>query len=107
MNVIEVASEEAERRGIRVEAIHLRLGPLAGVVKEALLSAFDLARENTALDGCRLVIEEVPIVLYCARCQAPRALSSMQRFSCPVCDTPSSEIIRGKELEFFALEIAE
>jgi hydrogenase nickel incorporation protein HypA/HybF len=108
MNLIELATEEAERRGgVKVEAIHLRLGPLSGVVKEALLSSYDLARANTSLAQCRLVVEEVPLVIYCARCQERRTLSSMQRLTCPECDTPASEIVGGRELELFALEIAE
>lgn len=108
MNLIDLAAEEAERRGgARLEAIHLRLGPLSGVVKEALLSAYDLARQNTSLADCRLVIEEVPVVVYCSCCEARRTLESMQRFACPECDTPASEIVGGRELELFALEIAE
>ena len=108
MNLIDLASEEAERRGgARVEAIHLRLGPLSGVVKDALLSSYDLARENTTFADCRLVIEEVPVVVYCEQCRARRVVESMQRFSCPECDTPATEIVGGRELELFALEIAE
>ena len=107
VSLLELATEEAERRGVQVEALHLRLGPLSGVVKEALLSSYDLARENTNLAGCRLLIEEMPIVVYCAHCQARRTLKSMQQLSCPECDTPASEIVGGKELELFALEILE
>jgi hydrogenase nickel incorporation protein HypA/HybF len=108
MSLIELASEEAERRGgVRVEAIHLKLGPLSGVVKDALIFSYELARENTSLAGCRLLIEEVPIVVYCARCQARRTLKSTQRFTCPECDEPASEIVGGRELELFALEIAQ
>jgi hydrogenase nickel incorporation protein HypA/HybF len=107
-SLIELATEEAERRGgVSVEAIHLRLGPLSGVMKEALLSSYDLARENTSLAQCRLVIEDVPLVIYCAQCQERRTLSSIQRLSCPQCDTPASEIVAGRELQLFALEIAE
>ena len=46
MSILDLAGEEVERQGGgRVVAIHLRLGPLAGVVKTALCSAFELARE--------------------------------------------------------------
>jgi len=108
MSLIELASEEAERRGgVRVEAIHLRLGPLSGVVKDALLSSYDLARENTSLAGCRLVIDEVPVVVYCGRCSARRPLKSLQLFVCPECGEPTAEILGGRELEIFALEIVE
>ena len=48
MSILDVAGEEVEHHGgARVEAIHIRLGPLAGVVKEALLSAYELASERT------------------------------------------------------------
>jgi hydrogenase nickel incorporation protein HypA/HybF len=107
MSIIELAEEEAERRGVQIEAVHVKLGALSGVVKEALLSCYEMACENTALAGSRLVIEEVPVIVFCARCQAQRALSSIQLFCCAECGTPTSEIVQGKELEVVALEIKE
>jgi hydrogenase nickel incorporation protein HypA/HybF len=53
LSILDVATEEAARRSGRVLAVHLKLGPLAGVVKEALLSAYDLAREGTPLGPSR------------------------------------------------------
>ena len=44
MSILDVAGEEAQRLNAKVIAIRLKLGPLSGVVKEALLSAYDLAR---------------------------------------------------------------
>ena len=42
LSLLDQVAEEAERRGgVQVHAIHLRLGPLSGVVKEALLSAYN------------------------------------------------------------------
>ncbi len=107
MSILDMAEEEAERRGgARVEAIHLKLGPLSGVMKEALLSAYDLARENTSLEACRLVIDEVPILVYCERCRGQRRVHSIQSFCCCECESPVSEILQGKELQVFALEIS-
>ncbi|MGA8539951.1 MAG: hydrogenase maturation nickel metallochaperone HypA [Terriglobales bacterium] len=106
MSIVEMAQEEAERHGgVRVGAIHLKLGALSGVVKEALLSAFEMARDDTPLQGARLEIEEVPVVVVCPSCQAPRPVSSVQLFCCAECGTPASEIVQGKELEVVALEM--
>jgi hydrogenase nickel incorporation protein HypA/HybF len=59
-SIVEIAGEEAQRQGkVRVEAVHLKLGADAGVVKEALLFAWDLSCENTPVAGSRLAIEEV------------------------------------------------
>lgn len=106
MSMIEMASEEAARRGgVQVSAIHLRLGPLSGVVREALLFSYEVACDGTPLEGSRLVIEEVPVVVYCPACLGERTLASVQRFCCPDCGTPTSQVVGGKELEVVALEI--
>jgi hydrogenase nickel incorporation protein HypA/HybF len=108
MSLLDVAGEEVERRGNpEVEAIYLKLGPLSGVVKEALLSAYELAREGTPFASCRLVIEEVPIVVFCSKCDAERPVHSIQDFSCTECDTPASQVLHGRELELAALELLE
>ena len=104
MSMVDVASEEAQRRGA---AIHLKLGPLSGVVKEALLSAYELACERSPLEGSRLVIEDVPLLVFCPDCAAERPVVSVQEICCRVCGTPTPEIISGRELEVTALEIIE
>ena len=71
MSIVEMAEEEAEQRGgVQVSAVHLKLGALSGVVKEALLSSYEMACEDTPLKGSRLVIEEVPVVVFCPSCQS-------------------------------------
>jgi hydrogenase nickel incorporation protein HypA/HybF len=107
MSIVEMAQEEAERRDVQVYAVHLRLGPLCGVVKEALLSSYEMACFDTPLKNSRLVIEDVPIVVYCSKCKAERTLASMQLFCCPECETPTPDIVHGKELEVVALEVDE
>jgi hydrogenase nickel incorporation protein HypA/HybF len=108
MSIVEMAQEEAERRGsAQVGAVYLKLGELSGVVKEALLSCYEMACEDTRLVGSQLVIEEVPVVVFCAHCHDRRAVSSVQLFCCSECGTPTSEIVQGKELEVVALEIQE
>jgi hydrogenase nickel incorporation protein HypA/HybF len=107
MSIVALAQEEAEQRGVQVNAVHLKLGALAGVVKESLLFSYEVACEDTPLKGSRLVIEEVPVAVFCSNCQARRPLSSMQLFCCAECGTPTSKVIQGKELEVVALEIQE
>jgi hydrogenase nickel incorporation protein HypA/HybF len=104
MGIVEVATEEAERRNARVTAVHLKIGQLSGVVAEALTSAFELAREATPLADAVLVIDLVPVAVFCPRCQAERAVSFPQMI-CPVCGSPTPEVVRGRELEVTALEI--
>lgn len=106
ISVVEMAEQEARRRGgVHVSAVHLKLGPLSGVVKEALRFSYAVSCEGTMLEGSELVIEEVPVVVYCESCEAERSLSSIQAFFCPVCSTPAPKVIRGQELELVAMEI--
>ncbi len=108
MSIVEMAQEEAERRGkVTVQAVHLRLGLLCGVVKEALLSSYEMACEDTPLKGSRLLVEEIPVEVYCPVCAMVRPLSTIQMFTCSECGTPTPTILRGKELEVVALEISE
>jgi hydrogenase nickel incorporation protein HypA/HybF len=107
MSIVELAEEEAARRGVQITAVHLKLGALSGVVKEALLGSYEMASDDTPLKGSRLIIEEVPVAVFCSRCRAQRPISSVQLFCCAECGTPASEIVRGKEIELVALEIEE
>jgi hydrogenase nickel incorporation protein HypA/HybF len=106
LSIIDLAAEEAQKQGdVRVLEIHLKLGPLSGVVKEALVSSYELARENTPLEEARLVIEEVPVRVHCPTCRTTRAVVSPHELCCAICGTASSEIISGRDLEIVALEI--
>jgi hydrogenase nickel incorporation protein HypA/HybF len=108
MSIVEMAQEEAELRGnVHIQAVHLRLGLLSGVVKDALLSSYEMACASTALEGSRLIIDEIPVEIYCANCRTQRPVHSIQYFCCAECGTPSAEVTHGKELEVFALEIRE
>ena len=108
MSIIEGASQEAiSRGGAQVHAVHLKLGPLSGVVKDALMFSYALASAGTLLENSRLVIEEVPVVVYCPNCELEKTLESIQRFCCPTCGTLTSHVVSGKQLELVAIEISE
>ena len=106
LSMIEMATEEVERHnGAKVEVLYLKLGALSGVVKDALLFSWEIACQGTRLEGARLEIEEIPVVVHCANCRADKTLISINHFLCPSCHSPTAEIRQGKELEVTALEI--
>lgn len=107
MGIVDAAIDEARQRGVHVSAVHLRLGALSGVVKDALLFSYEVACQDTPLAGSRLIVEDVPVVVFCSQCKDTRVLSSVQSFLCPECSTPTMDIRKGKELEVFALEVEE
>lgn len=108
MSIVEFAEEESERRGgLHVTAVHLRLGLLAGVARDALLSCYDLACESTNLAGSRLIIEEVPGLVHCTSCNMQRPVHGPEWFRCHQCGSPAPELIQGKELLMTGLEFEE
>lgn len=105
--LVEMAVEKRESLGdVRVEALHLRLGALCGVVRDALEFSFEMAAAGTAIEGARLVFQEVPIVVRCPQC-GDQEIPSLQSFRCPLCGTPTPQVVQGRELELSALEVRE
>ncbi len=108
MSIVEMAEEESQRQGgLRVTVVRLRLGALAGVVKNALLSSYQLACEETPLTRSRLEIEDVPGIVFCPACNARRPVQNSEWFRCSACGSLASEIVSGKELEVVSLEVEE
>jgi len=106
ISLVEAAQEEAGKYdSTAIYAVHLKLGPLAGVEKDALLFSYDLAAQGTPLEGSRLIVEEVPVLVDCPVCGERRPIRSTQSFCCAVCGAPAGEIVQGRELEVTALEI--
>ncbi len=107
-HLVEIAEETARRAGaVRVTALHLRIGALSCVQREALEFCFDLATQGTMLHGAKLHITEVPVEVYCSACDRILPLPSIQRFRCPRCGVPTGDIRRGRELELDRIEIEE
>ncbi len=107
ISMIEQIVEESENRGgLDVEAVHLKLGVFSGVDKDALLFAYELACEGTPLEGSRLVIETIPLVIFCPGCKKERAPVSLYHLCCPDCLIPTPDIVTGREIEVASLEVA-
>ncbi len=108
LSIVEMATEESNNRnGAKVDAVHLKLGKLSGVVADALLFSWEIACQGTPLENSRLEITEIPVIVHCENCKTERILEEINNFSCPVCNTPTPEVTQGRELEVTALEIIE
>jgi hydrogenase nickel incorporation protein HypA/HybF len=100
----EITEQMARRGGGRVEVVHLRIGVLSGIEGSALRFAYEMAAEGTELEGSRLEIESVALLVHCPACGEDHR-PELHKVLCPRCVTPAQEIVEGRELEVRALEI--
>lgn len=108
MSMLDLAEQSARAEGAsRIDAIHLEIGALAGVVPEALEFAFSGAKEGTMAANARLEVDYLPAIAHCASCAMDFELDNRYGIAlCPICDTPSAELRQGRELQLSHLEVA-
>ena len=63
-SLVEIAIAEANKVEHQVEAVHIKVGALSGVVPDALMAAYEFVTEATCLEGSRLVIENCPVQIF-------------------------------------------
>ena len=107
-SVVETVMESVEAYpGARVVEVRLRVGALASVVVDSLEFCWGIATEGTALEGSRLVVKTVPVVMHCAGCNADVELDGVQSFRCPKCGELCFDLLQGRELDIESYEIEE
>jgi hydrogenase nickel incorporation protein HypA/HybF len=106
VSIVDGALEELQRQGAtQATAVHLRLGPLAGVDREALLFSYGVACQDTALADSRLIIEDVEVVILCPVCGAERPTHAFPVLTCSECGAFAERVVHGEELEITGMEI--
>src|SRR5436190_1356292 len=106
MALIDLAGEASQRLGAaRIDAVHVSIGPLAGVVEEALTFSFEVAAAGTALEGARLLVHHAPLVALCPKCHEEKTIDNPQHLRCPTCGAATPDIRSGRDLQLIAVEI--
>jgi len=107
-SIVESVTESlAAYPGARVLEVRLRVGALASVVVDSLEFCWGIAAEGTALEGSKLVVNMLPVVMHCAPCDADVELDGVQSFRCPRCGEPSMDLRQGREMDIDSIEIEE
>jgi hydrogenase nickel incorporation protein HypA/HybF len=107
-SIVESVTESAAAYpGARVKEVRLRVGALASIVEDSLQFCWELATEDTALAGSKLVITKLPIVVYCDACDKDVELAGVQSFRCPQCGAHAVDLRQGRELEIDSIVLDE
>jgi hydrogenase nickel incorporation protein HypA/HybF len=98
--------EAAEKQDAeRILTIRLRIGPLSGIVTEALTFAFDAVAAGTLAEGAELAIDETSVVCYCEACDK-EFTATPGCYLCPDCGDARGTLRGGRELDVLDMEIA-
>ena len=93
--------------GARVKEVRLRVGALAAVVEDSLQFCYELATADTPLQGSKLIVTTLPVIMHCDRCAQDVEIEGLQSFRCPRCGEPVGDLRQGRELEIESFEIDE
>jgi hydrogenase nickel incorporation protein HypA/HybF len=94
-----------ERTGGRpVRGVKLRIGPLSGVLPDAVRFCFELVAADTPMAGAALTIEEPQGRARCRSCRNDFVLEDIFLL-CP-CGSADVEIVSGRELLVTSVEVA-
>jgi hydrogenase nickel incorporation protein HypA/HybF len=90
-----------------IESVRLRIGRAAGIMPEALLFSFDVAKEGTLAENAKLIIESIPLGGVCSGCNAEFKVEEAYVLSCPECGSTAFKIQRGYEMEIVEMDVKE
>lgn len=93
-----------ENEALKVTELRLELGVMSGIEKEVFDFCFDLAAKNTILEGAKLSVDQIPLLIRCQNCFS---LSSPEVYNivCEKCESNDVVIIKGKELKILNMEV--
>lgn len=98
-----VVDTVVERIDGRVTGVRLEIGPLSGVLPDAVRFCFDLVCEGTTLDGAWLEIVEPQALAECQTCRTQFRPDDVV-VVCP-CGSPDVTVLAGRELKITAVEV--
>ncbi|HDP79476.1 MAG TPA: hydrogenase maturation nickel metallochaperone HypA [Spirochaetes bacterium] len=106
-SILDIVLEHAGKNGAgRVSKINLEVGELSDLLPEWMQMYFDFVSKDTIAEKAELSIARVPAVLKCRSCGSEFGFKKDDwKFSCPDCDSPEVEIIRGREFKIISIEV--
>jgi hydrogenase nickel incorporation protein HypA/HybF len=104
-SILDILREQAAEHGKeRITHVKLVIGEMAGVIEAAMSFSFEVVTKGTIADGAVLEMEFLPLTARCNDCGRDFRVEGYA-FSCAHCDSPSIEIVSGRELMVEDIEL--
>ena len=106
ISLIGTVSDLCQKEGYNsIESVRLKVGRAAGILPDALLFAFDVAKAGTLASQAELIIEYVLLGGFCLDCGSQFESEERYIFSCPDCNSRVIKITRGDEMQIIDMEV--
>jgi hydrogenase nickel incorporation protein HypA/HybF len=106
ISLIKTVSDLCRQEGYNsIESVRIKVGKAAGILPDALLFAFDMAKAGTLASQAELIIEYIPLGGFCRECGSGLESEEHYIFSCPDCKSSRIKITRGDELQIVDMEV--
>jgi len=87
-----------------IKSIRLRIGKASGISPDAIVFAFDTAKQGTIASSAELFIDMVPIGGFCDECRNDFEVDERLVLKCPICGSDSFKINKGYEMGIVEME---
>ena len=89
----------------RIERLHMEIGGMSGVDREAFEFVFPAAAEGTVAESAALIFTEVPLRLHCNACGADSVPEYPSMF-CEACGGADVDIAAGRDFKILSMEVS-
>jgi hydrogenase nickel incorporation protein HypA/HybF len=106
ISLIETVADLCQKEGYSsIESVRLKVGKAAGILPDALLFAFDVAKAGTPASQAKLIIEYIPLGGFCRECGSQFESEERFIYSCPDCKSSAIKITGGNEMQIVDMEV--
>ena len=107
LGILDIIVKKCQAEGYRsIESVRVRIGRAAGIMPEALLFTFDVAKSDTPAQGAKLIVDLVPLGGFCNGCKRDFEVDTTYVLSCPRCGSSTFQIQKGYEMDIVDMEVA-
>ena len=108
LSLLDTLTSRCKEEGYNsIESVRIKIGMASGIMPEAIVFAFEAAKQDTIARDAELLIETVPVGGSCSDCRNDFEVSEAYVLNCPLCGSDSFKIRKGYELDIVEMEVNE
>ena len=107
LSILDAVTEQCRKEGYgSIQSVRVRIGKAAGILPDALVFAFDIAKNSTIAENAELVIELVRVGGDCQDCGRDFEIDGSRFvYECPNCGSASIKVNKGYEMQIVDMEV--